>query len=116
MDTQSLLDQVLSHLNRTVKNAPDANAPGHFLLVLFFLAEDRPEYQSYKRSAVKHLIQDRHWEVHRPGLHPCTECFGVLEKDRSDKTHGRTHDTADADRNGVCDELRSVVRAHNGKR
>ena len=44
-----------------------------------------------------------------------TEYFRFLKQQSCHKAHERTHDTTDANRDRVGDDLRSVVRCHNRK-
>lgn len=68
---------------------------------------------AYKRSAVEHLVEDSHREVHAPGLNEGAEAFVILEEDGGDEAHDRAHHGADAEGDGVGDEGRAVIRAHN---
>ena len=44
-----------------------------------------------------------------------TKGFRFLKQQSCHKAHERTHDTTDANRDRVGDDLRSVVRCHNRK-
>ena len=68
---------------------------------------------AYERTAVKHLVEDGHREVHAPGLNKGAEGFFVLEEDGCDEAHDRAHNSANADGNSIGDEGRAVIRAHN---
>ena len=68
---------------------------------------------AYERSAVEHLVEDGHREVHAPGLDEGTEGFVFLEEDGGDEAHDRAHHGADAEGDGVGDEGRAVIRAHD---
>ena len=68
---------------------------------------------AYERSAVEHLVEDGHREVHAQGLDEGTEGFVFLEEDGGDEAHDRAHHGADAEGDGVGDEGRAVIRAHD---
>ena len=48
-----------------------------------------------------------------PGLDEGTEAFVFLEEDGGDEAHDRAHHGADAEGDGVGDEGRAVIRAHD---
>ena len=77
------------------------------------LSEDVAVDPAHERTAVEHLVEDGHREVHAPGLDECAEAFVFLEEDGGDKAHDRTHHGADAEGDGVGDEGRSVIRTHD---
>ena len=79
------------------------------------LAKNRSEDQSHQRSAVEHLPADCHREVHGPGLDPGAECVLVFKENGGNQAHDRTHNAADADRNGIGDELWTIGRFHYGE-
>ena len=79
------------------------------------LAKNRSEDQSHQRSAVEHLPADCHREVHGPGLDPGAECVLVFKENSGNQAHDRTHNAADADRNGIGDELWTIGRFHYGE-
>lgn len=68
---------------------------------------------AYERTAVEHLVEDGHREVHAPGLDEGAEAFVFLEEDGDDEAHDRAHHGADAEGDGVGDEGRAVIRAHH---
>lgn len=94
------------------RGLPMRNASGFLLL----FAENCSENQAHKRAAIKHLVADCHREIHRPCLHPCCKRLCILKQNGRDQAHQRAHDAADADRNGIGDELRSIRRPHDRKR
>ena len=79
------------------------------------LAKNRSEDHSHQRSAVEHLPADCHREVHGPGLDPGAECLLVFKENGGNQAHDRTHNAADADRNGIGDELWTIGRFHYGE-
>ena len=87
------------------------NASGFLLL----FAENCSENQAHKRAAIKHLVADCHREIHRPCLHPCCKRLCILKQNGRDQAHQRAHDAADADRNGIGDELWTIGRFHYGE-
>ena len=40
---------------------------------VLFLSENSAENQANQWTAVEHLIENCHWEVHSPGLYPSTK-------------------------------------------
>lgn len=68
---------------------------------------------AYERTAVEHLVEDGHREVHAPGLDEGAEGLVFLEEDGGDEAHDRAHHGADAEGDGVGDEGRAVIRAHD---
>ena len=77
------------------------------------LGEDVAVDPAYERTAVEHLVEDGHREVHAPGLDEGAEAFVFLEEDGGDEAHDRAHHGADAEGDGVGDEGRAVIRAHD---
>lgn len=78
-----------------------------------FSSESSAKYKPYKRPAIKHLIAYCHWEVHSPCLHPCAKSFCILEQQCSCKAHNWAHNAANANRDRICDKLRSITRFNN---
>ncbi len=85
------------------------------LCLCLFFSENGSEDESYERSAIEHLIQNGHREIHSPGLDPHSKALGVFEEKHSDKAHNGAHNAADANRNGICDNLRPVCRTNHFK-
>ena len=83
--------------------------------VLSTAAEDSTEDEAGQRAAVEHLPADCHREVHGPGLDPGAECVLVFKENSGNQAHDRTHNAADADRNGIGDELWTIGRFHYGE-
>lgn len=83
--------------------------------LIFLFPEDASEDQTDQGTAVEHLVEDGHGEIHAPGLDPDSESLRILEKDRGDQAHDRAHDAADADGDGIGDELGPVRRSHYGE-
>ena len=77
------------------------------------LSEDVAVDPAYERTAVEHLVEDGHREVHAPGLDEGAEGLVFLEEDGGDEAHDRAHHGADAEGDGVGDEGRAVIRAHD---
>lgn len=78
-----------------------------------FLSEDMTIDPAYERSAVEHLIENRHWEVHAPGLDEGAEGLFFLKKNRGDEAHDRAHHRTDAKGDGVGDEGRAIIWTHH---
>ena len=107
--------------------SPDCLCEDHFISLLshsklnisyskylfYFSSENSAEYKPYKRPAIKHLIAYCHWEVHSPCLHPCAKSFCILEQQCSYKAHNWAHNAANANRDRICDKLRSITRFNN---
>ena len=78
-----------------------------------FLSEDVAIDPAYERTAVEHLVEDGHREVHGPGLNEGAEGLVFLEEDGGDEAHDRAHHGADAEGDGVGDEGRAIIRSHD---
>lgn len=89
------------------------NGRQHWRPWKLFLGEDVAVDPAYERTAVEHLVEDGHREVHAPGLDEGAEAFVFLEEDGGDEAHNRAHHGADAEGDGVGDEGRAVIRAHD---
>ena len=78
---------------------------------VFFLRKHLSEDQTDEWSAVEDLPEESNWEVHEccltPGSNHITSC--VLEQNRCNKTHARTHDAYDHGRDCKSDEDWSVL-------
>lgn len=77
------------------------------------LSEDVAVDPAYEWTAVEHLVEDGHREVHAPGLDEGAEGLVFLEEDGGDEAHDRAHHGADAEGDGVGDEGRTVIRTHD---
>lgn len=78
---------------------------------VFFLRKHLSEDQTDEWSAVEDLPEESNWEVHEccltPGSDHITSC--VLEQNRCNKTHARTHDAYDHGRDCKSDEEYTCV-------
>lgn len=97
----------------TQKRNPVALPGGNTTGFLLFLSEDVAVDPAHERTAVEHLVEDGHREVHTPGLDEGAEGLVFLEKEGGDEAHDRAHHGADAEGDGVGDEGRAVIRAHD---
>lgn len=88
---------------------------GSFSIILFLFSENRTENQSHQWTAIKHLIQNGHREIHTPGLYPCWEILCILKKNRCDQAHYRAHDAANTNGNRISNKLWTIIRSHNSK-
>lgn len=89
------------------------NGRQHWRPWKLFLSEDVAVDPAHERTAVEHLVEDGHREVHAPGLDEGAEGLVFLEEDGGDEAHDRAHHGADAEGDGVGDEGRSVIRTHD---
>ena len=83
------------------------------LLTFLFFSENMTVDPAYEWSAVEHLVEHGHREVHAPGLDEGTEGLLFLKKNRRNEAHDRAHDRADAKRNRVGDGGWAIIRTHD---
>lgn len=83
------------------------------LLTFLFFSENMTVDPAYEWSAVEHLIENCHREVHTPGLDEGTEGLLFLKKDRRNEAHDRAHHRADTEGDRVGDEGWAIIWTHD---